>query len=1647
MRKRILSMLCVLALCLTLLPVTALAADEALVATVEIGGTTTYYYEGTGTGDGTHIYKDTAAAAFQAAWSACASKTATLTLKQNVELNSQLTVKSGAMTLCMDDGVTLSSSVTQSTIKNTSTNGSLDFRSGTIQTTQPIAIECGYKSAKVTLSGGNIISSSLSSSYGAIYISAGEFRMTGGSVQTSGSSGVYINGQSSIAVISGGEISSQNYGICASKGQVEISGDVTITSTGNYAMFVNTSSAKVKLSGGTYIWAGTPDPQKPSNDKGSIWVSSGTVGNLLETGCAYYKLGDEGQKVENTAVDILKDNVIVKADSQVELSIIENPKSLDVQAGSPASFSVQATGDVHTYQWQVSEDGSNNWKDITGADQATYTIDEVTKDLDDNQYRCVVSDSAGNSKTSTAATLTVYDYYTLKVQQGKITDPESTSAEVKIKEGEQVTIRANGTSTDQRFKEWTWTSTDALTFVGGTSKTSSTASFTMPECDVTITATYEKIPEHTLTVVNGIGGGTYKEGAVIGIQATPPEGYKFQKWTWDTNKISAGELFAYGDSQDLQNSGIYMPTFDFTITATFVKDDANYALTVDGGDGDGTYKVSTPVSITALAKNDEDMPFWKWTSSGGGTFANESFSSTTFTMPAESVTVTAHYYDQVISIDGYMDKDDFYAKLPDTVKLDDDTEVSITWTCSSLDSKAYITEAGGYTFTAQYAGTKPAEWPAEGIEYGVYAKQTMVQVWLGSSNYHYDASAKKLTVTAGGETYELSFGADITTLDGCNYVYLPTDALVQHTYEDETGYRLYMTITGEGAENAYPVLRSVPGYQSEEEYESGKASSTIIPQSYLSDAEPGASQYALLVTIDRYGAMCVTFDTSAPLAFEGAGTSYSLTFRGDVGDGRTYGMAAADGSGTSFGALGKVFFTVTPPTGEERAWAVLIVPSDEVTSGSTGSGVTVDTSWGRTPNSDMSNGHNYMPYSLFQNEDGQFVAAYLEEATTAVISEITLTADNKYAAKGEQVTLSVTADYQFKDLKGMPGVSYQWYECDADGSNGKAISGATGAAYTTSFSEFGTHYYYVTAKFNQFTEGNGYHQGDGTPFSDYDSFGWASDTVTTSDVITLTVGRGVELSATVNKTVLQAGETLTVNATVKPEAGATGTPTGTVTLYMGDPNKGGKELGQETISNGKVSINYTITKEDVARGPDQTLYLVYSGDSIYRSETITEEIDLLGGLTITAVARDGEVIISWEQPQGYDNITGYELYADKEGLATMPVNPIEIDKDATSYTVAHLQDGSAFENGTVYDFVLKAIYTDGEIVSNKVSAMPNPVYAITVETDGHGTATSSPADSAAEGSVVTLTATPDRGYRFARWEVVSGSVTIEDDSFTMPGEAVTVKAIFERSSTAVLYPITVKDADNGTVTCYAHGAAKDAEVTLHVKADVGYQLASLTVTDADGNARAVTKVDEKTYTFVMPACAVTVEAVFAPITSGLPFTDVNTGDWFYDAVKFVYENGLMDGVGNNLFAPNAVLTRAMAVTILYRLEGSPAVTTDAGFNDVAAGTWYTDAVNWAAANNIVNGVENNNFNPNGSLTREQMATVLYRYAQYKGADVSASGDISGFADSANVSSWAVDAVKWAVGSGLVNGVEGNALAPQGTSTRAQAATVLMRFMG
>ncbi|MBR5430623.1 MAG: S-layer homology domain-containing protein, partial [Firmicutes bacterium] len=183
----------------------------------------------------------------------------------------------------------------------------------------------------------------------------------------------------------------------------------------------------------------------------------------------------------------------------------------------------------------------------------------------------------------------------------------------------------------------------------------------------------------------------------------------------------------------------------------------------------------------------------------------------------------------------------------------------------------------------------------------------------------------------------------------------------------------------------------------------------------------------------------------------------------------------------------------------------------------------------------------------------------------------------------------------------------------------------------------------------------------------------------------------------------------------------------------------------------------------------------------------------------------------------------------------------------------------------------------------------------------------------------------------------------------------------------------------------------------------------------------------------------------AALGAGVAYDDVQPGDWYYDAVQYVSDNGLMQGVGNNTFAPGDDVTRGMIVTIIYRLDGSPAVSGDCPFSDVAAGSWYEKAVTWAAANGIVNGYSAASFGPDDSITREQMALIFYNYAKYKGYDVTTTADISSFIDSNNVHDWARDAMSWCTAVGLINGMGGNALAPEGSSTRAQAAAVLMRF--
>ena len=180
--------------------------------------------------------------------------------------------------------------------------------------------------------------------------------------------------------------------------------------------------------------------------------------------------------------------------------------------------------------------------------------------------------------------------------------------------------------------------------------------------------------------------------------------------------------------------------------------------------------------------------------------------------------------------------------------------------------------------------------------------------------------------------------------------------------------------------------------------------------------------------------------------------------------------------------------------------------------------------------------------------------------------------------------------------------------------------------------------------------------------------------------------------------------------------------------------------------------------------------------------------------------------------------------------------------------------------------------------------------------------------------------------------------------------------------------------------------------------------------------------------------------------TGLPFIDVKSGDWFCDSVRYVYENELMSGTGATTFGPNEKTTRGMIVTILYRLENEPPISADAAFSDVEAGQYYANAVAWASQNGIVTGYDDGRFGPNDTITREQMAAILYRYADYKEQDVSAAADLSAFTDAGSISGYAVQAFQWAVSEGLITGSTDTTLSPAGSALRCEVATILMRFL-
>ena len=466
-----------------------------------------------------------------------------------------------------------------------------------------------------------------------------------------------------------------------------------------------------------------------------------------------------------------------------------------------------------------------------------------------------------------------------------------------------------------------------------------------------------------------------------------------------------------------------------------------------------------------------------------------------------------------------------------------------------------------------------------------------------------------------------------------------------------------------------------------------------------------------------------------------------------------------------------------------------------------------------------------------------------------------------------------------------------------------------------------------------------------------------------------------------------------------------------------------------------------------------------AGESIYTACSGTEIENLSAGNYFVRYAEDhnhfaspdAEVTVGEGKPLADFTIT----FNGNGGSGSMEPVTVKAGTNyilpACGFTAPADQEFKAWEIGGA-EYKVGDSYTvdrDTEIKALWENSVITPTtYTVTVGNDGNGTGTASPSTAAA-GTTITLTATPKTGYHFKEWEVISGGVTIKDDKFTMPSANVEVKAIFEKDTggggggynpPVTYYTLRFETGGGSDIPSVQGTYNTYIDLTKYVPTWRGHTFigwyterslmnkVSGVYLTKDMTVYAGWRVDEN------------------PGTGANPFTDVSEKDWFYSDVMFVYENGLMLGTSKTLFSPHGTATRGMMATILWHMEGSPVPKGKNSFADVEAGKWYADAITWTAENGIFAGYGKDKFGPDDPITREQLAAIFYRYADYKGYDLTVKGNLDKFKDADKITDYAKTAMQWAVGSGLMKGKSGNLLDPQGTATRAEIAAMLHRFI-
>ena len=477
-----------------------------------------------------------------------------------------------------------------------------------------------------------------------------------------------------------------------------------------------------------------------------------------------------------------------------------------------------------------------------------------------------------------------------------------------------------------------------------------------------------------------------------------------------------------------------------------------------------------------------------------------------------------------------------------------------------------------------------------------------------------------------------------------------------------------------------------------------------------------------------------------------------------------------------------------------------------------------------------------------------------------------------------------------------------------------------------------------------------------------------------------------------------------------------------------------------TISNGTVNQivrndKYVIIVVNFPKDP--TTDPNYVTEAAVQVAAVAGEIPSINGITVTSSNADKikKALVLWSN-------TSTPFVAGQEYSTTVYLEPKE--------GVTFADDMKLTVNGKVVNLAKKDPNGSVQFETKITAVGPSAptTYAVNVTSGGNGSVSADHATAAA-GTEITLTATPNSGYHFKEWEVISPTgLVITNNKFTMPDSDVDVKAIFEKNSSTgggggggvTTYPITVKSAKNGDVTASHKSAAKGTTVTLTVDPDKGYVLDTLTVLDGKDKEIKLTEKNGK-FTFTMPASKVTVAATFkasAP-TGKNPFIDVPAGSYYEDAVIWAVDKGITTGTSATTFNPNGICTRAQAVTFLWRAAGSPAPKTKVmPFADVKAGSYYYDAVLWAVEQGITKGTGDTMFSPDATCTRAQIVTFLWR----ANGSPAVSGN-SAFTDVASDAYYAA-AVTWAEKNDVTGGIGGGLFGSGNNCTRAQIVTFLYR---